>query len=46
MFRWADATGTKALLAAAEKHASLGALYAPTEQLKGLAASGKGFHGE
>ena len=26
IFRWADATGTKALLAAAEKHAALGAL--------------------
>ena len=46
IFRWADATGAKALLAAAEKHAALGALYAPTEQLKGLAAAGRGFHGE
>lgn len=46
IFRWADATGSKALLAAAEKHAALGALYAPTAQLKGLAATGKGFHGE
>jgi 3-hydroxyacyl-CoA dehydrogenase/enoyl-CoA hydratase/3-hydroxybutyryl-CoA epimerase/enoyl-CoA isomerase len=46
IFRWADATGTPALLAAAEKNAALGALYAPTQQLRDLAAAGKGFHGE
>ncbi|MBK9375055.1 MAG: fatty acid oxidation complex subunit alpha FadB [Holophagales bacterium] len=46
VFRWADATGTPALLAAAEKNAALGALYAPTQQLRDLAAAGKGFHGE
>ncbi|MCL4808392.1 MAG: fatty acid oxidation complex subunit alpha FadB [Thermoanaerobaculia bacterium] len=46
IFRWADATGAPALLAAAEKYASLGALYAPTQQLRDLAAAGKGFHGE
>jgi 3-hydroxyacyl-CoA dehydrogenase/enoyl-CoA hydratase/3-hydroxybutyryl-CoA epimerase/enoyl-CoA isomerase len=46
IFRWADATGAPALLAAAEKHAALGALYAPTQQLRDLAATGKGFHGE
>lgn len=46
IFRWADATGAPALLAAAEKNAALGALYAPTQQLRDLAAAGKGFHGE
>jgi 3-hydroxyacyl-CoA dehydrogenase / enoyl-CoA hydratase / 3-hydroxybutyryl-CoA epimerase / enoyl-CoA isomerase len=46
IFRWADATGAPALLTAAEKYAALGALYAPTQQLRDLAAGGKGFHGE
>jgi 3-hydroxyacyl-CoA dehydrogenase len=46
IFRWADGVGAKALLAAAERHRSLGALYAPTRQLQSLAASGRGFHGE
>ncbi|MRR13193.1 fatty acid oxidation complex subunit alpha FadB, partial [bacterium] len=46
IFRWADATGAPALLAAAEQNARLGALYAPTKQLRDLAAAGKGFHGE
>jgi 3-hydroxyacyl-CoA dehydrogenase/enoyl-CoA hydratase/3-hydroxybutyryl-CoA epimerase/enoyl-CoA isomerase len=46
VFRWADATGAGTLLKAAESHARLGALYAPTKQLRDLAASGKGFHGE
>ncbi|HYN40710.1 MAG TPA: fatty acid oxidation complex subunit alpha FadB, partial [Thermoanaerobaculia bacterium] len=46
IFRWADATGAPALLAAAERNAALGALYAPTQQLRDLAAAGKGFHGE
>ena len=46
IFRWADAAGAPALLAAAEKNARLGALYAPTKQLSDLAAAGRGFHGE
>jgi 3-hydroxyacyl-CoA dehydrogenase/enoyl-CoA hydratase/3-hydroxybutyryl-CoA epimerase/enoyl-CoA isomerase len=46
IFRWADAVGTKDLLKAAQKHLSLGALYAPTKQLTALAGSGRGFHGE
>jgi 3-hydroxyacyl-CoA dehydrogenase/enoyl-CoA hydratase/3-hydroxybutyryl-CoA epimerase/enoyl-CoA isomerase len=46
IFRWADVTGIPALLAAAEKNAALGALYAPTKQLRDLATTGKGFHGE
>lgn len=46
IFRWADATTPAALLAAAERHRSLGPLYAPTRQLSALAASGRGFHAE
>ena len=46
IFRWADSIGATALVAAAEKHRGLGALYAPTAQLQSLAASGRGFHGE
>jgi 3-hydroxyacyl-CoA dehydrogenase / enoyl-CoA hydratase / 3-hydroxybutyryl-CoA epimerase / enoyl-CoA isomerase len=46
ILRWADSTGAKTLLAAAEKHRAKGALYAPTAQLQSLAASGRGFHGE
>jgi 3-hydroxyacyl-CoA dehydrogenase/enoyl-CoA hydratase/3-hydroxybutyryl-CoA epimerase/enoyl-CoA isomerase len=46
IFRWADAVTAAALLKAAEKHRALGPLYAPTEQLTTLAASGRGFHSE
>ena len=46
ILRWADLLGAAALLQAAEKHAALGALYAPTKQLSALAGSGQGFHGE
>jgi 3-hydroxyacyl-CoA dehydrogenase / enoyl-CoA hydratase / 3-hydroxybutyryl-CoA epimerase / enoyl-CoA isomerase len=46
IFRWADALGAPALLRAAERHRSRGALFAPTAQLSALAASGQGFHGE
>jgi 3-hydroxyacyl-CoA dehydrogenase/enoyl-CoA hydratase/3-hydroxybutyryl-CoA epimerase/enoyl-CoA isomerase len=46
IFRWADTTGLKALLAAAERHRALGPLYAPTQQLTALAGSGRGFHAE
>jgi 3-hydroxyacyl-CoA dehydrogenase/enoyl-CoA hydratase/3-hydroxybutyryl-CoA epimerase/enoyl-CoA isomerase len=44
IFRWADTLGAGALLRAAERHRSLGALYTPTAQLSALAAAGKGFH--
>jgi len=44
IFRWADSLGAAAVLAAAEKHAAQGPLYAPTQQLKALAAAGKPFH--
>lgn len=44
IFRWADATGSAALLAATEKHAALGKLYEPTAQLKDLARKGLPFH--
>ena len=46
IFRWADSLGAPALVAAAERHAGLGPLYAPTAPLRALAASDKGFHGE
>jgi 3-hydroxyacyl-CoA dehydrogenase/enoyl-CoA hydratase/3-hydroxybutyryl-CoA epimerase/enoyl-CoA isomerase len=46
IFRWADSTGTPALLKAAEKYRGLGPLYVPTKQLTALAGSGRGFHGE
>ena len=46
IFRWADATSASALLKAAEKHRTLGPLYAPTRQLTTLAGSGQGFHAE
>lgn len=44
IFRWADVTGSAALLAATEKHAALGKLYEPTAQLKDLARKGMPFH--
>jgi 3-hydroxyacyl-CoA dehydrogenase/enoyl-CoA hydratase/3-hydroxybutyryl-CoA epimerase/enoyl-CoA isomerase len=46
IFRWADAETPAALVAAAERHRALGPLYAPTQQLTALAASGRGFHSE
>jgi 3-hydroxyacyl-CoA dehydrogenase/enoyl-CoA hydratase/3-hydroxybutyryl-CoA epimerase/enoyl-CoA isomerase len=46
IFRWADAIGAAALAKATEKHRGLGPLYAPTQQLTALAASGRGFHAE
>ncbi|HSD29406.1 MAG TPA: fatty acid oxidation complex subunit alpha FadB [Vicinamibacteria bacterium] len=46
IFRWAGSVGAASLLKAAQKHRGLGALYAPTDQLAALAASGRGFHGE
>jgi 3-hydroxyacyl-CoA dehydrogenase/enoyl-CoA hydratase/3-hydroxybutyryl-CoA epimerase/enoyl-CoA isomerase len=46
IFRWADASSASALLEAAEKHRTLGPLYAPTRQLTTLAGSGRGFHAE
>ena len=44
IFRWADALGAAKLLSLCEKHAALGPLYAPTTQLRDLAAAGKTFH--
>jgi 3-hydroxyacyl-CoA dehydrogenase / enoyl-CoA hydratase / 3-hydroxybutyryl-CoA epimerase / enoyl-CoA isomerase len=46
IFRWADAETPAALVAAAERHRAKGPLYAPTQQLTALAASGRGFHSE
>ncbi len=44
IFRWADTVGAAALLALTEKYAAKGPLYAPTAQLRDLAAAGKTFH--
>jgi 3-hydroxyacyl-CoA dehydrogenase/enoyl-CoA hydratase/3-hydroxybutyryl-CoA epimerase/enoyl-CoA isomerase len=46
IFRWADARGVDTLVRAAERHRTLGALYAPTRQMNALAAQGRGFHAE
>jgi 3-hydroxyacyl-CoA dehydrogenase/enoyl-CoA hydratase/3-hydroxybutyryl-CoA epimerase/enoyl-CoA isomerase len=42
--RYADAVGVKALCDRATQFARLGNLYAPTAQMKTLAAAGKGFY--
>jgi 3-hydroxyacyl-CoA dehydrogenase/enoyl-CoA hydratase/3-hydroxybutyryl-CoA epimerase/enoyl-CoA isomerase len=42
--RYADSVGLKNLCQVGEKFASLGKLYEPTAQMRGLAASNKGFY--
>jgi 3-hydroxyacyl-CoA dehydrogenase / enoyl-CoA hydratase / 3-hydroxybutyryl-CoA epimerase / enoyl-CoA isomerase len=44
LLRWADALGLPAVLEKLKKYAALGPRYAPTEQMKKLAAEGKGFY--
>ena len=44
IFRYADTVGAAKLLALCEKYAALGPLYAPTQQLRDLAAASKNFH--
>ncbi len=44
IFRHADTVGAAKLLALCEKYAPLGPLYAPTQQLRDLAAANKNFH--
>lgn len=44
IFRWADALGAAQVVAKSEKYAKLGKLYEPTEQIRGLAKSGRTFH--
>jgi 3-hydroxyacyl-CoA dehydrogenase/enoyl-CoA hydratase/3-hydroxybutyryl-CoA epimerase/enoyl-CoA isomerase len=44
IFRWVDATGIDEILRRLEQYGALGALYAPTEQLRALATSGGKFY--
>jgi len=44
LLRWADREGAAALCRRADALADLGAFYQPTEQLRELARTGKGFH--
>ena len=44
LLRWADSLGLPAVLEKLKKYESLGPRYAPTEQMKRLAAAGKGFY--
>jgi 3-hydroxyacyl-CoA dehydrogenase/enoyl-CoA hydratase/3-hydroxybutyryl-CoA epimerase/enoyl-CoA isomerase len=46
LLRWADSEGLPKLVARLEKCAALGKRFEPTEQLRQLAAQGKGFYGE
>jgi 3-hydroxyacyl-CoA dehydrogenase/enoyl-CoA hydratase/3-hydroxybutyryl-CoA epimerase/3-hydroxyacyl-CoA dehydrogenase/enoyl-CoA hydratase/3-hydroxybutyryl-CoA epimerase/enoyl-CoA isomerase len=43
LLRWADTEGMKAILARLSKYESLGKRFVPTEQMRKLAATGKGF---
>jgi 3-hydroxyacyl-CoA dehydrogenase/enoyl-CoA hydratase/3-hydroxybutyryl-CoA epimerase/3-hydroxyacyl-CoA dehydrogenase/enoyl-CoA hydratase/3-hydroxybutyryl-CoA epimerase/enoyl-CoA isomerase len=43
LLRWADTVGMKNILAKLAKYESLGKRFQPTEQMRQLAASGKGF---
>jgi 3-hydroxyacyl-CoA dehydrogenase/enoyl-CoA hydratase/3-hydroxybutyryl-CoA epimerase/3-hydroxyacyl-CoA dehydrogenase/enoyl-CoA hydratase/3-hydroxybutyryl-CoA epimerase/enoyl-CoA isomerase len=45
LLRWADTLGLPAVLEKLKKYVPLGARFAPTEQMKQLAAAGKGFYG-
>lgn len=44
--RYIDSLGVAAFVALAERHADLGALYAPTDGLRAMAASGRTFFGQ
>ncbi len=44
LLRWADALGLPVVLERLKKYQALGPRYAPTEQMKKLAAQGKGFY--
>ncbi len=46
LLRWADSLGLPAVLAKLEKYAPLGPRFHPTEQMRQLAATGKGFYRE
>jgi 3-hydroxyacyl-CoA dehydrogenase/enoyl-CoA hydratase/3-hydroxybutyryl-CoA epimerase/3-hydroxyacyl-CoA dehydrogenase/enoyl-CoA hydratase/3-hydroxybutyryl-CoA epimerase/enoyl-CoA isomerase len=45
LLRWADSLGLPAVLEKLRKCEALGPRYAPTEQMKKLAAAGRGFYG-
>jgi hypothetical protein len=44
ILRWADEQGLKAVLAKVAKYEGLGPRFRPTEQMRRLAAEGKGFY--
>jgi 3-hydroxyacyl-CoA dehydrogenase/enoyl-CoA hydratase/3-hydroxybutyryl-CoA epimerase/3-hydroxyacyl-CoA dehydrogenase/enoyl-CoA hydratase/3-hydroxybutyryl-CoA epimerase/enoyl-CoA isomerase len=44
LLRWADSLGLPAVLDRLRKYESLGSRFAPTEQMRKLAAAGKGFY--
>jgi 3-hydroxyacyl-CoA dehydrogenase/enoyl-CoA hydratase/3-hydroxybutyryl-CoA epimerase/3-hydroxyacyl-CoA dehydrogenase/enoyl-CoA hydratase/3-hydroxybutyryl-CoA epimerase/enoyl-CoA isomerase len=46
LLRWADSLGMPAVLAKLEKYATLGTRFHPTEQMRQLAAAGKGSYRE
>ena len=46
LLRWADALGLPAVLEKLKKYEALGTRFRPTEQMRELAASGKGFYRE
>jgi 3-hydroxyacyl-CoA dehydrogenase/enoyl-CoA hydratase/3-hydroxybutyryl-CoA epimerase/3-hydroxyacyl-CoA dehydrogenase/enoyl-CoA hydratase/3-hydroxybutyryl-CoA epimerase/enoyl-CoA isomerase len=46
ILRWADDQGLPAVLARLKKYESLGPRFHPTEQMRRLAAEGKGFYGK
>ena len=45
LLRWADSLGLPAVLGRLKKYEALGPRYAPTEQIKKMAAEGRGFYG-
>ena len=46
ILRWADALGLPAVLAQLKKYEHLGPRFQPTEQMRALAAEGKGFYAD
>src|SRR5205085_7252930 len=46
LLRWADSLGSGKVLEKLKQHEKLGLRYQPTEQIRRLAAEGRGFYGE
>ncbi len=46
LLRWADSMGLPAVIERLKKYEALGPRFAPTEQMKALAATGRGFYGK